>query len=183
MVETKSSLSPRETLACFDLIGSSLPEAVERMQEAWRRPVRHNRKIERAALTSTVRIERYCRHLLMGDMGSFLTPPLPDPAKRYDIESAIRTIPSVIPFTRYECESIRDTKWDEAGFYAGVDDDPGITRPELLTRWHEWLWTPKADSGQRTDEPNPEAQALAASYARLSEGMLGALAIWRAELA
>jgi hypothetical protein len=166
----------------FDLLESNAAGAVEQMNNAWHRPVRHNRKIERLALTRTVNTEKYCRHIVATNAKeSFVTPPLPDPAKRYDIEAAIRTIPDLIPFTWRECELIRGTKKDEAGYYGGIDDDPSNERPELLSRWHEWLWTPKSP-GERAAVPNPEAEVLAIGYACLAEGMLGATAIWRASV-
>src|ERR1700757_2867070 len=86
-------------------------KAAKEMREVWRRPVRHNRRLQQLALADTVGIGTTCRILLrLHEPGPFITPPLPDPAKRYDIEAAIRTIPNLIPFTEQECGVIGRTR-------------------------------------------------------------------------
>lgn len=185
MTHEGGSLSLDEQIALTRLESSG--RAAGQMYEAWRRPVRHNRRIEREVLWHTVHLIKDCRDLLEWHRDdSFVTLPLPDPAKRYDIEAAIRTIPALIPFTQYECEAIRSSEQYRDRFFSadGYENGVrgiGITQPELLARWHEWLWVSKEPS-QRAAEPNPEAQALYAGYTRLAEGMLGALAIWQSSI-
>lgn len=164
----------------FNSLENRSPDAAKAMQEVWRRPARHNVRIERAALRYTVILDGHCRNLTMhGRHRTFLVPPLSDPAKRYDIEAAVRTIPDLVPFTQDECERIRGSQFYTDGYHTGPQDISN-TEPELLARWHEWLWTPKDDPSQRASEPNPEAEALAAGYTRLAEAMLGAVVLWQA---
>ncbi len=183
LVVSREVLSLDEQIALIRLESSG--RAASQMHEAWGRPVRHNRRIEREILWHTVHLDKDCRDLLEWHKGdSFVTPPLPDPAKSYDIEAAIRTIPALIPFTQYECEAIRSSEQYRDMYFSAdsyENDIPGIgiTQPGLLARWHEWLWARKGEPPQRA-VPNPEAEALAAGYTRLAEAMLGAVAIWRA---
>lgn len=158
--------------------------AAARMQAAWQRTVRHNRRIEREVLWFTVYIERDCRFLVNRPArGRFLARPLSDATKRYDLEAAIRTIPELIPFTENECQAVRNSQQPrDLFFYAdGYENEvEGIAlhQPALVARWHQWLWAPKRNKCDHA-HPNPEAEVLAAGYRRVGEAMLGAAEEWR----
>jgi hypothetical protein len=157
--------------------------AANNLCEAWQRPIRHNRRIEQRALSDLAGVVRICRTLSEGDRKrAFVTPRLPSADSRYDIEAAIRSIPDIVPFTPSECELIEDSRDPRADVSGDLElRSLQLSHPTLVERWHEWLWDYSAPPGQRGVSPNPDAEALAAGCARLSQVLYDALETWPLE--
>jgi hypothetical protein len=132
--------------------------AARNLQESWKRPVRHNKKLERLALWHTVNLELDCENALSLDASP---PVLPlsasdgPPEVRYDVDAAIRLVPRLIPFTDFDRARLRalpDRSFDDWG-EAMAEREPG-----LIAGWHRWLWA-----------NSPNEPYLAGDYGKASE--------------
>jgi hypothetical protein len=153
------------------------------LEDAWQRPVRHNRKIERMALWNVLETGEHCMRIRDSER-HLIRPALGDVETRYDLEASIRTVPELLPFTESERYKLRTMPDDPRGrnvellrFHRamGHEDGPYSIEhgpPELLDRWHQWLWV-KGDLSVRGESPNPDAQVLSEGCYRLA----GSLAI------
>lgn len=126
------------------------------LQRSWKRPVRHNRKLERIALHYTVQLERSCSRLLRqhpdGPAASLAVPTAPVEAL-YGVEAAIRMVPPLMPFERSELDRLARPTFlfgDEWG------QDVAEREPQLVNRWHEWLW-----EGRDTEPVEPSHRSAA----------------------
>jgi hypothetical protein len=135
--------------------------ASDSLDKSWERPKRHNRHLERAALWFMVGLEEDCGTVLETIQGDpLLLSPSTDVATRYELQAGMRTVSAMFPFTGFERMALRhDVKQGNTQF----DDENAIGEPELVDRWHEWLWMD--EHGQ----PQPRIEALGAS-AVLAEG-------------
>jgi hypothetical protein len=78
-------------------------EAAGQFAAVSKRPVRHNRAIERAALWHTLALDKDCARILETNSWSQLVRPKTGIVRsRYEAEAAIRTIPSLLPFSSAE---------------------------------------------------------------------------------
>jgi hypothetical protein len=139
-----------------------------RLDEAWKRPVRHNRQIERAALWYTLHVAGDCDRLLdPNDRRPYLRPTKGDATARYEAEAAIRTIPDTTPFTHQE-RQILSGNMDRSNFQFehGIGDS-ALGQLALVERWHDWLWT-LPDRSARQATPSIDAEVLAVASDRLS---------------
>lgn len=135
--------------------------ATKYLYESWKRPKRHNKRIERAALWHTVGLEEDCGRALKPEHSLLLLPPPSTDVKtRYELQAAIRTVEATFPFTSSERDALRrDLELGNAHF----DDEGSIGEPELVDQWHEWLWM------DEHREPKTSVEAIGAS-AVLGEG-------------
>lgn len=161
---------PFEQLGTYSRMRSVAYFAVGHLSEAWKRPVRHNRRIERAALWYALDIADDCERLLdPADRGRYLRPTTGDAEARYDAEAAIRTIPNVLPFTSREREMLganRDVR-NNFQFEHGIGD-AALGQLALAERWHDWLWTPPESPLERRASPGSDAEVLAMACTRLT---------------
>lgn len=140
------------------------------LRESWKRPVRHNKKLERLALWHTVNLELDCESALRFDASPPVLPLKPSdgsPEVRYEVEAAIQMVPRLIPFMDFDRARLRalpDRSFEDWG-EAMAEREPG-----LVAKWHCWLW---ADSPR---EPYPtgdhgKASELAVAASQLSNGV------------
>jgi hypothetical protein len=136
--------------------------------------VRHNLKIERAALWYAVRLAVDCATVASADEVGEL---VGSPPARYDTKAAVQTIPTLMPFASHERDALaRETRenkpfynfeWEYAITHSVVDGSA------LFDRWHDWLWTPDRQSR----DPNPVALELAEGCKRLSIALNEVIAV------
>jgi hypothetical protein len=135
--------------------------AAKDLYESWQRPKRHNKRIERSALWHAVLLDKDCGQALEPDRKAVLLPPSTAVETRYELQAAVRTVHTTLPFIPLEREVLR-REFDETG-NTGFADEDAIRRTTLFERWHEWLWMDE----QRA--PITSVEALGAS-AILAEG-------------
>jgi hypothetical protein len=150
-------------------------------REVSKRPVRHNRGIERAALWHVLELDQQCMSVLdaYGQLDPDLVRPQTGSAEsRYEAEAAIRTIPSLSPFTRPETAILsRSLNLRNFEFEHGIGDLT-LGRLALRERWHEWLW----DNGpERAQERSSESQVLELACGRLSVALYDVVATFHRE--
>ncbi|HTW43108.1 MAG TPA: hypothetical protein VMD79_12405 [Solirubrobacteraceae bacterium] len=167
-IQPESTAATENRIAFLLMLGAG--EALSSMQEVWRRPVRHNMRIEQDALTDTTHVLQDCR-LLIAQEGGAQVRMSHDPHQRYEVEAAIRTIPALVPFTAEECRNLRENETRVVEHDMYVIEYPRQYQ-YLVERWHKWLWSPK-EPGSRAQSPNPDAELLAYSYERLANALNG----------
>lgn len=142
--------------------------------ESWKRPKRHNRKIERAALFWSLQLDDECvtianRHIALP------RPDTADVATRYEVQAGIRTVRAILPFTSRERATMpgRTEIWRNPEFEA---DDPSMGLPlpdhRLVERWHQWLWMDENGKPQTSVTALGQSAILAEASGRLSEAVL-----------
>lgn len=144
----------------YAMMGFHASGAGKMLTQGWKRPKRHNKRIERAALWHSIGLGQLCTKALHPSYVSLLSPPLTDTETKYELEAGIRTVNAVLPFTSLERDALRREQRERNTRF---DDENAIREVALFERWHEWLWI-----GER-GEPQTSVEALGAS-AILAEG-------------
>jgi hypothetical protein len=169
---------PREQLATYIRVNVAAYSVASHLGDAWKRPVRHNQQIERAALWYALDVGNDCERLLdPTDEGTYLRPSNGDATARYDAEAAIRMIPPVLPFTDQE-RRVLSTNQDRRNnfqFEYGIGD-AALGQLALVERWHEWLWMPPDDPSDRRASPGTDAELLALACTRLANALSAVVA-------
>lgn len=125
------------------------------LRQAWARPVRHNRRIERGALWGALLLDAECRQALASDpLQSLLSPPTGSLNARYELQAGIRVVTNIMPFTLEERQRLCPTGVQD---YQFETEDVTNREPEVVERWHNWVWT------DTEREPQTSARALGAS--------------------
>lgn len=145
--------------------------AVEQLEGAWQRPVRHNTRIERGALWYALMLDaQYDEALQDGDQPTLLTPPGVNTQTHYGLQAGLRTVSYGLPFTPSERSMLRPPDMlDEWKF----EKAEALHRraPDQVARWHQWLWTTRRE-GQRTiAEPSLDAAVLAEGCSHLAQSL------------
>jgi hypothetical protein len=164
---------PGEQIAAYIRVRSSAYFTVEHLQDAWKRPVHHNQRIEREALWYALNIANDCEWVLdSSERHRYVRPTTDDVVVRYDAEAAIRTIPSVLPFTRQERHVLTANQDKRANFLFehGIGDS-ALGQLALAERWHDWLWTPPASPSERRASPGADAEMLALACTLLTNAL------------
>jgi hypothetical protein len=169
---TRSGLPDGQVGVYIDINHSAYATA-ERLYEAWKRPVRHNRAIERAALWYALDVSNGCASLVNATESSeqhgYIRPGKGDVVTRYDAEAAIRMIPEIMPFTNDEQWALRRNRdrRNNFQFEHGIGNT-ALSQLALAERWHDWLWTPPANPSERQASPGSDAGVLAVACSRLT---------------
>jgi hypothetical protein len=164
---------PREQIATYISVQGFAYFTAAHLRDVWKRPVRHNRHIERAALWYALDVGNACERLLdPGNEGQYLRPSNGDATARYDAEAAIRTIPSILPFIERERRVLSENKdrGNNFQFEHGIGDVT-LGQLALVERWHDWLWTPPDSSSERRASPGSDAEILAVACTRLTNAL------------
>lgn len=163
---------PIERVGTYTRMQTHAGEVVRQLGYAWKRPVRHNRRIERAALWYTLHVARDCDRILdPAGTPDYVQPVTGDALARYDTEAAIRTIPETLPLTRREREILSGNQ-DRRNFeFEHGIGNVALGQLALVERWHEWLWTTPTTTSARRASPNPTAELLIMGCARLANGL------------
>jgi hypothetical protein len=147
--------------------------AATTLRESWKRPVRHNKKIERLALWHTVSLEHQCEQAQEPD--SVIRLPLQPndcgPEARYEIESAVRMIPRVVPYLDLDLHRLRADTGETSEDWG---EDMAERNPSLVARWHRWLWANDPHQPYAEGE-HGQASVLAVAASRLAANIPDAL--------
>lgn len=144
--------------------------AAHALQESWRRPVRHNRGFEQEALYHAASLSKQCTYATgakdtLGLVSSMRANATGDLDVRYGIEASVRLIPSLMPYNQAEVERLHTERYRWFELWA---DSMIQQEPELVTRWHRWIWDTQADD---TPEGRGDASLLALACSRLAMGL------------
>jgi len=155
--------------------------AAEQLMAVSKRPVRHNRKIERGALWHILSLDEDCTTILdqSSALGELVRPTTGPIESRYEAEAAMRTIPQLVPFVPQESKLLRAShNLDNFRFEHGIGD---VARGQLalFERWHEWLWT--MDGSQREQRRSPESKSLEIGCVQLSVALEDVIVTYQAE--
>ncbi len=83
---------------------------------------------------------------------------------RYELQAAVRNADASFPFSATERKSLRA---DQAGNFA-FEQREAISTPDLLDRWHAWIWADCRGWNTTTVEALGASAILAESGLRLS---------------
>lgn len=162
-------------------------EAVIQFKEVSKRPVRHNRRIECAALWHVLRLDGECVQVL-DSYGrpdpDLVRPKTGDAVSRYEAGAAILAVPNLLPFSRSESTIMQKCNLGNGRDLSNYQFEYGIgdtTRGQLglCERWHDWLWT---DGSGRAQDRSIESQVLEIACARLSVALYDVVTSRHSEL-
>lgn len=162
-----------EQIGIYTRMQTFAEQVVIQLGNAWKRPVRHNRRLERAALWYTLYVADDCNRLLdPNDRRQYLRPRTGEAKHRYEAEAAIRTIPDVLPFTRQERQALNGNKdrRNNLEFEHGIGAT-ALGQTALVERWHDWLWTSPDGGSERRASPGSDAEVFSVACVRLSNAL------------
>lgn len=142
---------------------SGAQSTAEYLREGWKRPVRHNRALELAALWYTIELDLSCRGTV-DTAGALSLPVSASTANQYEVLAAAYVLPRLIPFTLDEIGRLRP----KPDIMADYHFERGLVtqrEPRLVERWHEWIWT------GRTEGAAGPGDLLVEGCDRLSEAL------------
>ena len=143
--------------------------AYSHLQQAWERPVRHNLRIERAALWHSLITDLYCQQMLHSSEFGGLLDRYSNPVDAYELTAGALAISHTLPFTDSEKEKIRSTPAEMIKVFEFRHDSTAQRAPGLFSEWHGWLWTTEVE-GRRapSNMPSLPASMLAEACLRVS---------------
>ncbi|HEY5193097.1 MAG TPA: hypothetical protein VIJ39_04380 [Solirubrobacteraceae bacterium] len=152
----------------YSAIGFQAIGTTKYLHESWKRPKRHNKRLERQALSFTIALEERCAMTLAPSGSSLLLLPA-DTTTQYEFQAAVRTVHAIIPFTRSERDVLLSK---QSGNGVLEHPDGTVVEPELVDRWHEWLWMDRDGVPQNSTETLGASAILGESAARLSTSLV-----------
>jgi hypothetical protein len=148
---------------------------VDLLEQGWQRPVRHNKGIELHALQSVLILDIASEHALKQKEAAPLLSRDTDVLTAYRWEAALLTVGRVMPFDKSERIGFlfgQRHMEDPRGFGARVTEQ----YPELVDRWHRWLWLNLDGEPVRTREALGASAVLAMACSDLNVIAYDALA-------
>lgn len=121
------------------------------MRESWKRPSNRYRHIERMALWSAVLLDIDCGEALKSGHELRLWPPDVSPQTRYGLQASVRMVHATLPFTAEERQALSEGPlhtFNET-YPETESKELAAHEPELVERWHEWLWLDELGQQQR----------------------------------
>jgi hypothetical protein len=151
MTGTRNSELPPETINHYALMQMAADVARDNIRAAWRRPVRPNLRLERAALWGAILLHSECKKAMDPQNADLLLPTGHRADLQYQLQTAVRSAKDLVPFSDAECNEI-------AGYadsairddYQFASDTITARRPDEVARWHDWLWAGDYDRPTRT---------------------------------
>jgi hypothetical protein len=131
----------------FSRLGYGAAGAADKLSESWKRPKRHNNKIERAALWYALTLEQECAFALASGQRRLLYPQTSRDT-RYELQAGMRIVHAVVPYTGQEKTRLHGADMSR-NFLFEQRGDPAHER--LVDRWHVWLWDAR-EEGALLDE-------------------------------
>jgi hypothetical protein len=139
------------------------------LSQAWARPVRHNKRIERGALWEALLLDAECRQALAPDpLQSLLSPPIGSLDARYELQAGIRVVTNIMPFTLDERRRLCPTGVQD---YQFKTEDVTNREPEVLERWHNWIWIDTEQETQNNVKALCASALLADASTRMSDSL------------
>lgn len=158
---------PHETYDAYTRMSFFAAGAAEFLNESWKRPKRHNKRIERAALWHTILLDQDCGEALEPAREVLLLlPPPTDVETRYELQAGIRTVHATLPFSVTERYALQREELEIGNTH--FDDNDAIRESALFERWHEWLWMDRHEVPQTSTEALGASAMLAEGCARIS---------------
>jgi hypothetical protein len=147
------------------------------LNEAWKRPKRHNRRVERAALWYALELGENCAEVaatpeawsLLRDLS-----PEADVEERYEVQAAVHAIRHNLPFTPQEREALNETRSVRSDFLF-ESDRIGAREPALVEEWHRWVWANERQRPRTRKEALGASAILAEGCSRLTQSLRGFL--------
>lgn len=136
------------------------------LNQAWRRPVRHNQKLERQVLWAALNITQRLDGVLHSNNPTrYLRSPHVDVDTGYEFESALRIIPELLPLTEDESRSLWINTDFKRNIMSGEYRVGAVGQLALVERWHDSLWDspPGRNAG-----PSREGEMLGIACLRLA---------------
>ncbi|HSZ12646.1 MAG TPA: hypothetical protein VK790_01255 [Solirubrobacteraceae bacterium] len=149
--------------------------AAEFLDESWKRPKRHNRRIERAALWHTVALDEDCGKALDLRRSVLLLPGATDTRTRYELQAGIRTVTAIVPFTITERIALRGEELATGNTL--FHDESAVQDATLFERWHEWLWMDGHGVPQTSTEALGASAVLGEACGRLTNALFDLLGL------
>lgn len=175
MADTEMGGDPSGSENFYGLTQMLASGAANRLHQAWQRPVRHNLRIERAALWYTLMADRNHEEIRADiEQRSMTTSRAGDITSNYELLAGILTVRYILPF------SLPDLGRLLVPYKDAVDDFEFRTAmvceraPEQVARWHDWLWTARQ---QQPASPSMPASVLAEGCERVAASIAGAFSI------
>jgi hypothetical protein len=164
--------------------------AAEKFTAVSKRPIRHNRTIERAALWHVLALDEDCAGIVevkpwsrgVNRWSELVRPKTGIAKSRYEAEAAIRTVPHLLPFSREESEILHRNLGDGHDlsnflFEHGIGDMK-LGQLALCERWHSWLWT---EGSERAQSRSIESEILEMACTQLSVALGDVIARYQLE--
>jgi hypothetical protein len=179
MVSSKNmslSSESRHGISVYMRMQWNAAEATGHLASASKRPVRHNRRIERAALWYVLSLDDDCARIVdpIGPWHKLVRPKTGEIESRYEAEAAIRTIPHLVPFSPWESKKLRASQNLSNFQFEHYVGDIACEYSLLFERWHDWLWA--ASSSDHVTTQSPESSELKLSCAQLSAALANVVA-------
>ena len=142
---------------------------VRHMYASWQRADDHDRHLERMALWGAILLDADCAEALQPGHELRLWPPDISAETRYGLQAGIRMVHAVLPFTTIERDTLNDRPMQSfaAQFPAVESDELASHEPELVERWHQWLWQDEFGRPQTSVEAIGAAAILMESCRQL----------------
>jgi hypothetical protein len=140
--------------------------------EAWKRPVRHNKRIERTALWYALEVDKdYAEVLSMPKPFSLLRDLRPEAEveERYEVQAAMHTIHHHLPFTAEERNVLHRAQSMSHDSFEG--ESVAARGPALVQRWHSWVWEDERQVPQTSVEALGASAIVAEGYFRLTQSL------------
>jgi hypothetical protein len=128
----------------YNRIGRDAAGTRKGLRQSWQRPVRHNLTIERGALYSALYLDRDAVTVMADDR--LLQPSHVDVQTRHEFAAGVLLVHRLLPFSEDERARLRGPTWmlDDRWVPEAVEREP-----ELVDRWHKWVWTDEHGIVQR----------------------------------
>lgn len=151
------------------------------MRVAWSERNDHNHYLQRMALWNTVLVANSCAEALEPGHGLRLWPPDVRTDVRYDLQASIRMIDSTVPFTGPERRALTDGPLQALldahrgsisnEHLAAYEPNLADHEPELVERWHNWLWLDELGRPQTSVRAMGASAVLAYGHERLASAL------------
>lgn len=164
----EQSLVPPSDYHIYSRLFTCATGTVQELRAAWKRPKRHNRRIERAALWHVLDLSTSCAEVL-GDSRAWSLlcelEPKANASERYEVQAAIHTVQRNLPFTPEERNALSHKRLPIQTMEDAFFETERIanSEPALVEQWHRWVWE------DEHHVPRTSLEALGAS-AILAEG-------------
>ncbi len=151
------------------------------MRVAWNERNNPDHYLQRMALWHTVMLTNHCAEALEPGHVLRLWPPDVRTDTRYNLQASIRIVDATVPFTGQERQALTDGPLQALldAHRGGFNDnvlaayEPALAdhEPELVERWHKWLWLDELGRPQTDRKVMGASAVLAYSHERLASAL------------
>jgi hypothetical protein len=143
---------------------------VEKLDQAWQRPVRHNARIERAALFYALIVDQQREEAFQPiNPPELLLPADIDTDTHYGLQAGLRTVEHQLPFTPPQRRALLAP--DVIREYEFASEAVERRSPLAVATWHQWLWTTRREGRRTIAEPSAASSVLYEGCTRLAQSL------------